>query len=460
MLQNIKKIDHKISTQRPAKGLKFFVETYGCQMNEYDSELVANILGDLGYSKSNKIEEADAIFLNTCSIREKAEETVHNRLDSLAYLKKKNSKLIIGVLGCMAQNLKDSILESKPYVDVILGPDSYRRLPEIINYRNTSINHIVDTKLSKHEIYDDLFPTRRDGINAWISIMRGCDKFCTFCIVPFTRGRERSRSITSVVKEAKDIVKKGYKEITLLGQNVNSYSTSEGDFPILLDELAKLKKIKRIRYVSPHPRDIDETLLEIMVKHDNICNQIHLPLQAGSSRILKRMNRTYTKEEFLNLVDMIKRYIPNCSLSTDIIVGFPGETDEEFNETLEIVSKVQFNFSFMFKYSARPGTKAAEYTDQISEEVKQSRLETLIEFQQKITLIKNRKKIGLNLDVVIEKESKKSKQQWAGRTEGNTWVIFNKKNNYKIGDLVKIKILDAQGITLFGSIHLEKEVLV
>ena len=200
MLQEIKKTNHKISTQRPAKGLKFFVETYGCQMNEYDSELVANILGDLGYSKSNKIEDADAIFLNTCAIREKAEDTVHNRLDSLAYLKKKNSKLIIGVLGCMAQNLKDSILESKPYVDIILGPDSYRRLPEIINYRNTNINHIVDTRLSKHEIYDDLFPTRTDGINAWISIMRGCDKFCTFCIVPFTRGRERSRSISSVIK--------------------------------------------------------------------------------------------------------------------------------------------------------------------------------------------------------------------------------------------------------------------
>ena len=422
-------------------------------MNEYDSELVANILGDLGYSKSNKIEDADAIFLNTCAIREKAEDTVHNRLDSLAYLKKKNSKLIIGVLGCMAQNLKDSILESKPYVDIILGPDSYRRLPEIINYRNTNINHIVDTRLSKHEIYDDLFPTRTDGINAWISIMRGCDKFCTFCIVPFTRGRERSRSISSVIKEAKDIINKGYQEITLLGQNVNSYSTSEGDFPVLLDELGKIKEIKRIRYVSPHPRDIDEELLKIMVKHDNICNQIHLPLQAGSSRVLKRMNRTYTKEDFLNLVDMIKVYIPDCSLSTDIIVGFPGETDEEFNETLEVVSKAQFDSSFMFKYSARPGTKAAEYTDQISEEIKQSRLETLIEFQQKISLIRNRKKIGLDLDVIIEKESKKSKNQWAGRTEGNTWVIFDKDNNSKIGDLVKIKILDAQGITLFGSIH-------
>ena len=433
--------------------LKYFVQTYGCQMNEYDSELVSSILMKLGYSKSDKIEEADAIFLNTCAIREKAQETVHNRLDSLAYLKKQKKHLIIGVLGCMAQNLKDILLESKPYVDIILGPDSYRKLPEIIKFRNTNINHIVDTKLSKHEIYDDLFPQRKDGINAWISIMRGCDKFCTFCIVPFTRGRERSRSITSVVGEAKNILKKGFKEITLLGQNVNSYSTSEGDFPVLLDKLGKIKAIKRIRYTSPHPRDIDEKLLKIMVKHDNICNQIHLPLQAGSSRILKRMNRTYTKEEFLDLVKTIRKYIPDCGITTDIIVGFPGETDEEFQETLEVVSKVKFDTAFMFKYSSRPGTKASHYTDQIDEDVKQKRLQTLIEFQQSISLLNNRKKIGQNLKVLIEKNSKKSANQWAGRTESNTWVIFDKRNEYSIGDMVEVNIIDAQGITLFGKIN-------
>ena len=437
----------------PPNGLKFFVQTYGCQMNEYDSELVSSILMKLGYSKSDKIEEADAIFLNTCAIREKAQETVHNRLDSLAYLKKQKKHLIIGVLGCMAQNLKDILLESKPYVDIILGPDSYRKLPEIIKFRNTNINHIVDTKLSKHEIYDDLFPQRKDGINAWISIMRGCDKFCTFCIVPFTRGRERSRSITSVVGEAKNILKKGFKEITLLGQNVNSYSTSEGDFPVLLDKLGKIKAIKRIRYTSPHPRDIDEKLLKIMVKHDNICNQIHLPLQAGSSRILKRMNRTYTKEEFLDLVKTIRKYIPDCGITTDIIVGFPGETDEEFQETLEVVSKVKFDTAFMFKYSSRPGTKASHYTDQIDEDVKQKRLQTLIEFQQSISLLNNRKKIGQNLKVLIEKNSKKSANQWAGRTESNTWVIFDKRNEYSIGDMVEVNIIDAQGITLFGKIN-------
>ncbi len=453
MLQDIKEKKYQINSKQPVNGLKYFVETYGCQMNEYDSELVGQILGNLGYSKSEKIEEADAIFLNTCSIREKAEETVHNRLDSLAYLKKQKKHLIIGVLGCMAQNLKNVLLESKPYVDIILGPDSYRKLPDIIKYRSSKINHIVDTKLSKYEIYDDLFPSRKDGVNAWISIMRGCDKFCTFCIVPFTRGRERSRSISSVIKEAKDVLKTGYKEITLLGQNVNSYSTSEGDFPVLLDKLGKIKSIKRIRYTSPHPRDINEDLLKVMVKHDNICNQIHLPLQAGSSRILKRMNRTYTKEEFLSLVDMIRTYIPGCGISTDIIVGFPGETDEEFQETLEVVSKVKFDTAFMFKYSSRPGTKASHYTDHISEDIKQSRLQTLIEFQQKISLMNNRKRIGLNLDVLIEKDSKKSKDQWAGRTEGNTWVIFDKKSQYKVGDIVNINILDAQGITLFGKIN-------
>tara|TARA_B110000495_G_scaffold87065_1_gene75078 strand:- start:722 stop:2083 length:1362 start_codon:yes stop_codon:yes gene_type:complete len=452
MLKQTIELDEPLTISKELNGLKYFIETYGCQMNEYDSELVANILGDLGYSKSNKIEEADAIFLNTCAIREKAEETVHNRLNSLAYLKKQNSNLIIGVLGCMAQNLKNEILESKPYVDIILGPDSYRRLPEIIKFKNSNLDHIVDTRLSKYEVYDNLLPKRKDGITAWLSIMRGCDKFCTFCIVPFTRGRERSRTIESVVTETQDIVKKGYKEVTLLGQNVNSYKTSEGDFPVLLDNLAAVEGIERIRYMSPHPRDIDEDLLKIMVKHKNICNQIHLPLQAGSSRILKRMNRTYTKEEFLNLVDLIRNYMPDCGISTDIIVGFPGETDEDFAETMEVASKVEFDSAYMFKFSLRPGTKAAEYTDQISEEIKQQRLETLIDFQHKVTLIKNRKKIGTELEVLIEKVSKKSSDQWSGRTEGNAPVVFNKINKYKIGDLVKIEILDVKGMTLLGSI--------
>ena len=314
-------ISPDIINQKNKNSLTYFIETYGCQMNVADSELVSNELEKIGYINSNKIEQADLILLNTCSIREKAEETVHNRLDSLHYLKKNNPKLLIGVIGCMAQNLKNELLDSKPYIDIILGPDSYRKISEIVYNRNNQIDHIVDTKLSKYEVYDNMFPSRKSGVNAWVSIMRGCDKFCTFCIVPFTRGRERSRSIESIVEEVNKAVEDGFVEITLLGQNVNSYRTPDGDFPILLEKVARIKGVKRIRYTSPHPRDINEDVLKVMKKYDNICKNIHLPLQSGSTKILKTMNRTYTKEEFLNLVKIIKNYLPTCSISTDIIVG-------------------------------------------------------------------------------------------------------------------------------------------
>ena len=383
---------------------KYYIETYGCQMNVYDSELVGGQLERLGYSNTENVENADLIFLNTCSIREKAEETVHNKLNNLHHLKKKNPKLLIGLLGCMAQNLKDDILESKPYVDIILGPDSYRNLEDIIKYRKSDINSIVDTRLSKFEVYDDLFPSRKAGINAWISIMRGCDKFCTFCIVPFTRGRERSRPMETIIKEAENAVQNGYVEITLLGQNVNSYSTPIGDFSILLEKVAEIKGIKRIRYTSPHPQDINEDLLKVMSKYENICDYIHLPLQSGSDKILKRMNRTYTKKQYLDLVTKIKAYLPNCSISTDIIVGFPGESEEDFNETLDVVKKVKFNFSYMFKYSSRPGTKAAQFSNQLIESTKQKRLEKLIVLQKKLTLKVNQQKIGSVQNILIEKE--------------------------------------------------------
>jgi len=427
---------------------KYYIETYGCQMNVYDSELVAGLLKKTGYSETKQIESADVIFLNTCAIREKAEETVHNRLDSLHFLKKRNPNLLLGVLGCMAKNLKDGILESRPFVDVVLGPDSYRKLPEILNDRKSS-DHFVDTKLSKFEVYDEMFPSRAEGINAWISIMRGCDKFCTFCIVPFTRGRERSRSIESVVKEAKKSVEQGFVEITLLGQNVNSYRTPEGSFADLLSEVSKIKGLKRVRYTSPHPQDMTDDVLQVMSENSNICNYIHLPLQSGSDRILKRMNRTYDRSEFLALCDKIRVYMPDCALSTDIIVGFPGETDDEFEDTLDIVRQVEFNSSFMFKYSSRPGTKASQYSDQIPENIKQERLEKLIKLQKEITYNVNSRLIGKDLQVIVEKESKKSQYQWAGRTNGNTWVIFDKMN-FKLKDTVTLRINDAKGITLFG----------
>ena len=428
----------------------YYIETYGCQMNVYDSELVSNMMKLSGYKQTDNLEIADAIFLNTCSIREKAEETVHNRLSNFQHLKRKNPSMLIGVLGCMAQNLKDVLLEDKPYVDIILGPDSYRNLPKIIKDRTKSSDHLVDTKLSKFEIYDDLFPARTEGVNSWVSIMRGCDKFCTFCIVPFTRGRERSRPIDSIVKEVEDGVQNGFVEFTLLGQNVNSYKTPDGKFPALLDRVAQIDGVKRLRFTSPHPQDVDDAMLDVMIKHDNICNQVHLPLQAGSDRILKRMNRSYTSDDFLALAEKIRLYMPDCTLTTDVIVGFPGETEDEFLETLSVIDKVKFNFAYMFKYSSRPGTKASQYDEQIEEDVKQDRLERLIDFQLSNTLTQNRSLIGKTVKVLVEKVSKKSKDQWSGRTEGGMWVIFD-RNNENIGEVINIRIDDARGVTLFGS---------
>ncbi len=435
----------------------YFIETFGCQMNVADSELVAGLLEDCGYSKTQDMSKADIIFMNTCAIREKAEETVHNRLDSIYYLKKKNPQLIFGVLGCMAQNLKNDLLESKPYVDIILGPDSYSRIPEIIKNRKIQNTHQVDTRLSKYEVYDSILPLRNSGKNALISISRGCDNFCTFCIVPFTRGRERSRSMESIVEEVQDAVSNGFNEITLLGQNVNSYRTKNGKFTELIEMVAQVSGIDRIRYMSPHPKDMDEDLIKVMAKYQNICDYIHLPLQAGSDRILKRMNRTYTKQEFLDLVDLIRKYIPHCTISTDIIVGFPGETDEEYHDTLDVMNKVIFDKAFMFKYSSRPGTKAAEYTDQIEEGVKQARLANLIELQQVHTLQANQRRIGKIMKVVIERENKKRSSSWVGKTEGCMSVIFN-KNNEKINDVVDVLIQDAQGMSLFGTRILDKDI--
>jgi len=427
----------------------YFIETYGCQMNVADSELISGLLSSEGYNKTSDIHAADIIFVNTCAIREHAEDKVHSRLGFYNQLKQKKPETIIGILGCMAQNLKEDILESKPFVDIILGPDSYRKLPEMINNRSNKIDHIVDTKLSRYEVYDNLFPSRNEGINAWISIMRGCDKFCTFCIVPFTRGRERSRSIDSIVSEAVQAVSDGFYEITLLGQNVNSYNHQGQKFHELLDEVAQINGLKRIRYTSPHPQDMTQEVLDVMRKHQKICNYVHLPLQAGNDRILKRMNRTYKKLEFISLVKRIRETLPNVGLSTDIIVGFPGESKIEFNDTLDVMEKVHFDSAYTFKYSSRPGTKASEFEDLVAEDEKQSRLEMVIEMQKKHTLSQNKKRVGSIEMILVEKESKRSTNHWAGRTDSNRWVIFE-KNNSQIGDLVSVKITNAKGITLHG----------
>ncbi len=420
-------------------------------MNVADSELVAGLLQQEGYGATDRLEAADAIFVNTCAIREHAEEKVQSRLGYLGQLKSKRPEILIGVLGCMAQHLKEDILESKPYVDVVLGPDSYRRLPELLRQRNSGSDQIASTKLSRFEVYDDLFPSRKEGINAWVSIMRGCDKFCTFCIVPFTRGRERSRSVTSIVDEVRQAVADGFVEITLLGQNVNSYAYNGARFHHLLEAVAQVPGVKRIRYTSPHPQDMSEAVLQVMAEHATICNSIHLPLQAGSDRILRRMNRTYSKSAFLRLADRIREILPVVGISTDIIVGFPGETDAEFQETLEVMEQVRFDSAFTFKYSPRPGTKAAEYQDQVPEAVKQSRLERLIQLQKRHTLERNQERVGNIEWVLVEKESKRSAAQWAGRTDTNTWVIFD-KGKARIKDLVQVKITAARGMSLHGEL--------
>ena len=428
---------------------KFALETYGCQMNVADSELVEGILTNLGLEKTSDYDEADAIFLNTCAIRENAETKVHSKLGNLQKIKLNKPHLIIGVLGCMAQNLKDDLLKNKPYVDIILGPDSYRKIPDLINRHVTDNKSIVDTKLSRYEVYENLFPSRGDTFNAWVSIMRGCDKFCSFCIVPFTRGRERSRSVESIVEEVKKAVDQGFVEITLLGQNVNSYNFEGKSFSDLLLAVSDIDGVKRIRYTSPHPQDINQELLEVMASRQNICNYVHFPMQSGSNEVLKRMNRTYTREHFYDMAMKIREIMPNCGLSTDIIVGFPGETDGQYRETLDLMEAIKFNSAFTFKYSPRPYTKAEQFSDQISEQVKKDRLDEMLILQRKHTLELNQKMVGTFQKVLIEKESKKSKMHWAGRTDSNEWVIIE-KNNSNIKDIVPVEITDATGVILHG----------
>ncbi len=430
---------------------KYYIETYGCQMNEYDSELVAGILEEKEYTSADSFEGADAIFVNTCAIREGAEQRVMSRVGQFKTRKQDHPETIIGVLGCMAQNLKDKILTEHPYVDFVMGPDSYRELSDVLDqyHHEDEEETQVSTRLSRHEVYDGMFPARKEGINAWIAITRGCDKFCTFCIVPYTRGRERSRSVESVIDEVRRVVDDGFVEVTLLGQNVNSYRYEDMDFPELLQEVARVDGVKRIRYTSPHPRDIDDHLLEVMRDTPKICNHIHLPLQSGSTEVLERMNRTYTRDEYLQLVDKIRHYLPDCGISTDIIVGFPGETHEQFLDTVSMMETVRYDSAYMFKYSARPHTKAIEYDGHIDEEVKSARLRQIIDLQNRITLENNRQLVGSTAEVLVEKNSKKSDAQWMGRTDENRIVVFD-KNGEGPRDLVQLRITEAHGVTLFG----------
>lgn len=430
---------------------KVYIETYGCQMNEYDSEIVKTILKKNDYEFVNDPEKAQVLFLNTCSVRENAHQKVRQRINVLKKLKKSNRDIIIGILGCMAQNLRDELLVDKVGVDIIAGPDSYKKLPALLDHVVQSGEKEYELSLSEYETYSDIFPTREGGVNAWIAVMRGCDNFCTFCVVPYTRGRERSREPENVVEEVRHLVKDGFKQVTLLGQNVNSYKSGKSDFADLMDIVSKVDGLKRIRFTSPHPKDFPEKLLQAVAVNPKVCKHIHLPLQAGNDRVLDIMNRTYTKTEYLNLVGRMRELIPDLVLTTDIIVGFPTETESEFLDTLDIMKQVEFDAAFMFKYSERKQTIATrKYPDDVSEEDKTSRITRLVELQRKHSLKRNKAHIGQEFEVMIEGTGKKP-GQLLGRNDGNKIVVFPGNGN-AIGDLVNARITEATTNTLIGEI--------
>jgi len=428
---------------------KVYIETYGCQMNLADTEVVMGILNTKGYELTKEIDSADVVFLNTCSVRDNAEQRIHGRLGNIGTLKQNNPNLVIGVLGCMAERLRDELITKKKMVDLVVGPDEYRKLPELINNAAAGEKGI-GVKLSRTETYEDIEPYREEGLAAWISVMRGCDKFCTYCVVPFTRGRERSSKLESVVEEVRMLSKRGFREVTLLGQNVNSYIDGENDFADLLEACAKVDEKLRIRFMTSHPQDLSDKLLFVISEHSNICNYIHLPVQSGSDRVLEAMNRTYTIEHYLGIIKRARKIIPGVTFSTDIIAGFPTETEEEHKMTLDVMAKVRYDGAFMFKYSPREGTRAFKMEDDISEEVKSRRLTEIIDQQLEIAYEINQELIGTEDVVLVENLSKKSDQFYSGRTDTNKIVILPIGNNVKIGDLVKVKIHKGNSATLFG----------
>ncbi len=441
-------------------GKRFYIESYGCQMNFSDSEIVASILGGEGYHSTRQIEEADLILLNTCSIREKAEETIRKRLRTFDKLKDDKPGTLIGVLGCMAERMKKQLLDEEKLVDLVVGPDAYRSLPDLISGANDGTKG-MNVFLSREETYADISPVRldRNGVSAFISIMRGCDNMCSFCVVPFTRGRERSRDLYSIVSEAASLFEKGFKEVTLLGQNVDSYKWTNPEngehinFARLLEKVAQIHPDLRVRFSTSHPKDITDEVLMTMASYENICKYIHLPVQSGNSRVLELMNRTYDREWYIDRVNSIRRILPECAISSDVITGFCSETEIEHQDTLSIMNFAQYSMSYMFAYSERPGTLAAKkYPDDIPTEIKKRRLAEVIALQNQLSLEGNKKDIGKVFNVLIEGDSKKSTHEWKGRNSQNKMIVFPKSGNYTQGDYVYVKVSDANSATLFAHI--------
>jgi len=432
-----------------------YIETYGCQMNVADTEVVASIMQMDNYMVTEKIEEADAIFVNTCSVRDNAEQKVYGRLQYFQSLRRKKRSLIIGVLGCMAERVKENLIREHG-VDLVVGPDSYMDLPNLVGAVEQG-EKAINVELSTQETYKDVIPLKIGGvhISGFISIMRGCNNFCTYCIVPYTRGRERSRDVESILNEVRDIRDKGFKEVTLLGQNVNSYSFERGeakiDFPRLLEMVAQEAPGMRVRFTTSHPKDMSDDTLHVIAAYPNICKHIHLPAQSGSNRILKTMNRKYTREWYLDRIAAIRRILPDCAISTDLFCGFHSETEEDFKDTLSLMREVGYESAFMFKYSERPGTYAAKHLpDDVPEEEKIRRLQEMIDLQNQLSDASNQRDIGKTFDVLIEGFSKRSREQLFGRTGQNKVVIFDKKN-YKVGQTIPVKITHASSATLFGN---------
>lgn len=438
-------------------GKKFYIESYGCQMNFSDSEIVAAILSEMGYAPTRDYQESDLILLNTCSIREKAEETVRKRLREFDSLKNRRKGLLIGVLGCMAERLKAQWLEQERIVDIVLGPDAYRDLPNLVASA-TDGDKGINVFLSREETYSDINPVRLDsnGVSAFVTIMRGCDNMCSFCVVPFTRGRERSRDTFSVLAECSELLSRGFKEVTLLGQNVDSYKWENPetnqvvDFADLLEMVAQLSPELRVRFSTSHPKDITDKVLHTMARYENICKYIHLPVQSGSSAVLKRMNRTYDREWYMDKIRAIREIMPDCAVSSDIIAGFCGETEEDHRDTLSMMEFADYSMSYMFFYSERPGTLAArKYPDDIAIETKKERLNEIIRLQNQLSFRHNQRDIGKTFKVLVEGESRKSAAEWCGRNSQNKMIVFPHKDE-KVGDYVEVRVTDCTSATLRG----------